>query len=225
MRPKLSRHANSKSITRRYKALASAAALCCALILGYQHAALSAVQSNGSPNKWAVGVNALFIMEYAMSLGIPCPNCPGNVAPHTLAEIQATLLDLAANQHVGTFREIIPFELLSPNGTNDPSGVQMPVDSTNYAAIDAVISLYEQYNLHLILSIGNPVPAWAAPWGNGYGCFVPSYATDPTDFMTFKNNLGWTVGNYLNQVLWDSRFQVVLLEAPATVSTLPPYME
>jgi len=198
MEPKSSLRSTLKGILRRrYKALASAAALCC--VLGNQNVVLSAVQSDGSPNKWAVGVNTLFVQEYAMSLGIACPGCPGNVAPHTLAEIQATLLDLAANQHVGVFREIIPFELLSPNGTNDPAGGQMPVDSTNYAAIDAVIALYQQYNLHLILSLGNPIPAWAAPWGNVYGCFVPP-TSDTADFYTFQNNLSWTVGNYLNHL-------------------------
>jgi hypothetical protein len=160
--------------------------------------AISPVSATAA-NKWGVGTNTMFILEYALSLGVPCPSCPGNVQPRTLSQINTLLHDLAVNQHVGAFREIVPLELLSPNGTNDPTGVQMPVDSTNYAVIDAIMYLFKSYNLRLILAIGNPIPSWAAPWGHGYACFLPS-TSDSTNFNTLKNNIGWTIGNYLNHL-------------------------
>jgi hypothetical protein len=153
-------------------------------------------------DKWSVGVNTMFIYEYALSLGLSCPNCPGNVNPHTLQQIQTTINNLVADQHVGTFREIVPFQLLSPNGTNDPSGSAMPADTTNYAVIDAVMDIFRANNVHLILALGNPVPAWAAPWtgGNGLnGCFLPPLS-DTTDFYTLRANIAWTMANYVNHL-------------------------
>jgi hypothetical protein len=150
-------------------------------------------------DKWGVGTNTMFILEYALSLGVPCQNCPGNVQPRTLSQINSLLHDLTANQHVGAFREIVPLELLSPSGTNNPTGIQMPVDSTNYAVIDAIMNLFKSNHVHLILAIGNPIPPWAAPWGHGYACFIPP-TSDSTNFNTLKNNISWAIGNYLNHL-------------------------
>jgi hypothetical protein len=119
--------------------------------------------------------------------------------------------DLAVNQHVTTFREIIPFELLAPDGVNDPTGAPMTLDATDIhyykTYLDPIIQIFETYNVHLILAIGDPVPDWAAPWavqanGNAYGCFLPPVTPvdDVTDMNTFKNNLSWSVGNYLNHL-------------------------
>jgi hypothetical protein len=121
------------------------------------------------------------------------------VQPRTLQEIDALLNDLVTYQHVGTFREIVPFELLSPHGSSNPSGKPMPVDSTNYSLIDSVVSLFKAHNVRLIFSVGNPLPEWAASWGHNYSCFLPPVA-DATSFNTLKNNISWTLGNYLKHL-------------------------
>jgi hypothetical protein len=162
----------------------------------------------------SVGLNTLFIQEYYWSVkGANCTayqsavnagaGCPSNAAPHMLSQISAIIRNLTVNQHLTTFREIVPFEILSPNGSNDPTGIAEPADTTNYSIMDKVISLFKTYNVHLILAVGNPIPNWAAPWavpkGNAYGCFVPP-ASDTTDADTFQNNLSWSVGNYINHL-------------------------
>jgi hypothetical protein len=132
-------------------------------------------------------VNTLFVAEYALSRGIQCTNCPGNIQPRTLPEIAAVIIDLAINQHVRAFREIIPLQLLAPNAMRSSTRTTVAVDSSNYAIIDSIIALFKRQKLHLILALGNPIPAWAAPWGNGYSCFLPP-ATDTADFLVLKNN-------------------------------------
>ena len=170
----------------------------CALILVSLIGVLIALPTMAA-NKWSVGVNTLFVEEYALARGAQCSNCPSNVQPRTLAEIEAIINDLAINQHVRTFREIIPMELLSPNGLHTSSGEKLAVDSSNYEIIDSIISLFSKQKLHLLLAIGNPIPAWAAPWGNLYSCFLPP-ATDTAEFNILKNNIAWSVGNYLSHL-------------------------
>jgi hypothetical protein len=183
------------------------------LNMGCAFALLSLDGIASAADKYSVGLNTQLIQEYYWSLtGTNCKansisSCPGNAQPLSLDQISGVIYDLAANQHVTTFREIVPFELLAPDGTNDPTGAPMSPDSTDITYyskyLDPVIKIFEKYNVHLILAIGDPVPDWAAPWavqanGNQYGCFLPT--TNTVDFNTFKNNLSWSVGNYLNHL-------------------------
>ena len=121
-------------------------------------------------DKWAVGVNTMFVQEYLLSLGIGCPSgtqCPSNAQSHTLSQIQAIVSDLVVNQHVGTFRESVPFALLSPYNFSNPSGTPMLADMTNWPYIDQIMSLFRMYNVHVILTVGNPIPPWAQVAGGG----------------------------------------------------------
>lgn len=155
--------------------------------------------SASAADKWAVGVNTMFILEYAMALGAPCSGCPGNAKAHSLQEIEQSIHDLVANQHVGAFREIVPLSLISPNGVNNTTGAPVPADTTNYAVMDAVLNIFKSHNVHLVLAVGNPVPSWAAPWSPGYECFIPPIG-ETANFESLKHNISWAVGNYLNHL-------------------------
>ena len=182
----------------------------CALLLLLVAAVCPAANTDG------VGLNTQLIQEYYWYLNGNCTayqsqlnagaGCPSNAMGHSLDQISRIIQDLVVNQHVTTFREVVPLALMSPAGTNDPTGAAMATDATNYALMDAILGLFKTHGVHLILALGDPVPNWAVPWavpyGNRYGCFLPSSATD---FQTFKNNLSWTVGNYLQHLSQLSR--------------------
>lgn len=142
-------------------------------------------------DKWHIGVNQLFIWDYLINQGVSCPSptlCPQGQSI-SLTDIATTIGNFgnATTQHVGVVREIIPFAVLVPTGVTD---------SANWSKIDAVLNAYKNQNLHLILTIGPPVPSWASAWtGTGNGqCFMPPAATDWT---SLKNNLAVGFGNYL----------------------------
>lgn len=104
----------------------------------------------------------------------------------TLSDIDCRMLDLAANQHVGTFREILPFAMAQPAANfSDPANAQ------NREYLRQVMSLYAGYNLRVVLSFDRPLPPWAAasPW-----CPLPSLG-DSAGWASLKNTLSYLIGD------------------------------
>lgn len=145
-------------------------------------------------DSWHIGTDNLYIQDYlsntvSCATGLVCPQ----TQPITLAKIDSILLDLASNQHMGYSREIVNFSWLVPSSVTD---------STNWSLIDAVLDKYEQYNIKLILALGNPLPNWAVPFttGNGGQCWMPE-PSDNTNWTTIKANLANAFGNYIKHYI------------------------
>ncbi|ALN64841.1 hypothetical protein GLA29479_3990 [Lysobacter antibioticus] len=151
-------------------------------------------------DKWSIGFNEPYIAQYLMERGFDCKEtiggsvvdvpCNTNMRPVSFDRISRRLFDLADKQHVGAFREIIPVSLLHPERTN----------TDRYSYVADVVNLYEDYNLHLILTFGTPVPNWMS----GGSHFAPMPESDTT-WTQLKNNLSWEMGGLVNYLANDPR--------------------
>lgn len=138
---------------------------------------------------WHVGFNLHFIAGYLKSTNSPgCPNpptgCPSDTVAISLATAQAKIGYLAG-KHVGMYREIVPIGYLAPTGMTD---------STNWSKIDAIMDIFKDTNLYVLLNFGWPVPAWASPTGDGAFHWMPQ---SDAAFETVKNNIAGAIGSYL----------------------------
>ncbi len=150
-------------------------------------------------DKWSIGFNEPFVAQYLLHQGLGCnidfdpangnniSNCPSNMRPMALNEIDARLYDLATNQHVGIYREIIPVAMLHP----------IP-GTTRYDKVLDVVDIYENYNLKLVLAFGLTVPSWMDVASN----WQPMPQAD-ADWDILKNHLSWEMGNLI-KYLWDN---------------------
>jgi hypothetical protein len=143
---------------------------------------------------WTAGINEVWIAQYLLDQGLVCPNCPTNMQPRSLSAINCRLLDMAANRHVGVYREIVPLQMLQ---TQAP--FSNPGNDPYRAKILDVVRLYYNYNLYLILTFGRPFPQWMSPQygGDGAWCVLPE-PSDQTTWATLKNNMSWAVGDFVN---------------------------
>ena len=90
---------------------------------------------------------------------------------------------------MGIYREIISVKLLEP----------FKNDFRYHDELISYLKVYSDYNLRLILTMGNPTPAWAAKlsW-----CILPE-DDSPTEFDKITENLTDVFSNFL-QSLWNS---------------------
>ena len=89
-------------------------------------AALAAVtlQISAAAPTWSVGFNEPWIAQYMLGRNVSCPDCPRNMQPRSLSELQCRVLNMASQQHVGVYREIVPFKLIQPQADfNHPDNV------------------------------------------------------------------------------------------------------
>ncbi|MDF0501645.1 hypothetical protein POK33_13040 [Burkholderia cenocepacia] len=137
--------------------------------------------------EWLIGFNEPFVAGYMQSLG-QCPGCPTNTYQASQDLITGRILDLAANNHVGAFREIVPL-----------SALHSSQNATNYQPAIDIIAKYSEFNLTLVLTLGLPMPAWMTPTGDGFNV-MPD---DDASWGTLKNTLSWEMGNFVS-ALWNS---------------------
>lgn len=146
---------------------------------------------------WGVGLNEMWIAQTMLASNSSiCPGCPGNMQPRTLAEATCRLLDLAGQQHVGVFREIVPFSLVQPD-----VDFNSPTNQRNRALILAVLQLYAGYNSNLIFTFGLPLASWM-PINSGW-CPIPPLS-DPGSWALLKNSTSWLVGQFVHWVATES---------------------
>jgi hypothetical protein len=143
-----------------------------------------------------VGVDEGFMLETSSAALAKLPLLPTNGSPRTLPDVTARVYDLAANHHMGMYRDIVPVEMLAPTRG----------DQTYWPHMKKVLTVFKNYNLHLILSFGSPLPQWmapssGAPW-SGW-CIQP--AADP-DWEELKNDLAWTIGGFAATMANDPDF-------------------
>ena len=163
-----------------------------------------------SASKWDIGFNEPFVAQYLLSKNLYCitdydpnaptydpyndpydrshPNCPENMVSRDLNSIRSRILDLASNQHVGMYREIIPVAQLRP----EPN-------INRYAEAADIINIYEDYNLKVVVSLGITIPLWMSSGTENMWHPMP---TGDSDWDTLKNNLSWTMGDFV-KYLWD----------------------
>jgi hypothetical protein len=127
-------------------------------------------------------------MQYMLHSNMSCPDCPRNEQPRSLDEISCRLLDLASEQHVGTFREILPFKLVQPE-----QDFEDPTNARARQLAAQVLSLYAGYNLNVILAFDCPLPAWM---GVSAWCPIPQLA-NTTAWSELKNTLSYTIAHFV----------------------------
>jgi hypothetical protein len=158
---------------------------------------LSAATTTATKNV-SVGINEPWTMQYMLQANVSCPDCPTNEQPRSLEEIECRLSDLAANQSVRVFREILPFRLLQPEPAFDD-----PANANARRLAAEVLSLYARYNASVILAFDCPLAYWMteSPW-----CPIPM-PEDTEGWAQLKDKLALAMANF---VAW--------LAAPASSS-------
>lgn len=171
-----------------------------------------------SAGKWRVGFNEPFIAQYLLHNNLYCivdydpnssdpflnhPQCPENMIPRDYTMIQTRLLDLAASQHVGTYREIIPVAQLVP----EPN-----VNRFSEAA--DIVDIYENYDLFLTIAFGITVPLWMSPGVENMWHPMP---TNSGDWTTLKNNLSFAMGDFIQYLKDDPRISDSWIERRLSV--------
>lgn len=149
---------------------------------------LTSLSSIGA-DKWSIGFNEPFIAGYMKSRGHYCADCPTNSYQADIPLITNRLLDLASQRHVGAFREIIPLEALRPTST-----------VRHHEDVIDVISIYSNFNLKLVITLGLPVPVWmAAPMNSGW---KPMPVSDSNWSLT-KDRIAYETADLIRS-LWNS---------------------
>jgi hypothetical protein len=143
--------------------------------------------SAAAADKWSIGFNEPFIAGH-MQVSGECTDCPTNSYLTTLPTINSRLQDLAANRHVGMFREIIPLSALRPTATTN-----------NYDTAIDVLSIYQGYNLNVVVTFGLPLPPWMTVSGSTW-LVMPD---DDASWTTLKNTLSNEMGSFVS-ALWNS---------------------
>lgn len=139
---------------------------------------------------WMVGFNELFSLESAKLAYQNIPGIPGNSSYRGLPALRARVMDLAGQHHVGLYRDIVSLSQLATNGLGDQSGWGQVIDS---------IDMFRNYNLNLVLSIGQSIPQWMVPPGGLNAAFCPGTAK-ANDWPQIKNSISLTVGGFLAAV-------------------------
>lgn len=139
-------------------------------------------------DKWHIGFNEPFVTGYMQSIGYTCFGCPGNTYTASYNQISSRLLDLASNQHVGMYREIIPVSMLHPAQN----------EIRHSAAID-LLALYSDYDLNLVIAFGLPIPQWMISNNN----VLQPMPSDDIAWNTLKNHLAKEMGDFA-LALWNS---------------------
>jgi hypothetical protein len=153
-------------------------------------ASLFVPKNSYATGKYNIGFNEEWVSGYLQYLGENCPDCPTNSVSANLSSITSLLYDLATNQHVGAFREIIPLELL-----------QNAAAKNSYTDVISVISIYSTYNLFLTISVGLPIPASVSVTGSNFN-IMP---TDANDWNTLSYFLSTDTAAFIN-ALWNSPY-------------------
>ena len=141
------------------------------------------------PLSWMVGFNESFVLDSNPSAAANLPAMPTNNVPIPQGDIQAKLLDLVTNHHVGLYRDIISMEMIAPNQG----------DQSYWGQLKSELEMFKAYNLYLDLSFGSPIPQWMSagmkdsPTWSGW-CPIPN---SQGDWFILKNNIGWSVGQWL----------------------------
>ena len=164
------------------------------------------IGAQGVVPTWAVGFNEPWAAQYALSdPAVRCGECPTNMQPRSLPEAACRLRDMAGTRHVGSYREIIPFDLVQPAAAFDD-----PVNAHVRELLRDVLALYAGFNLTLTLAFDRPAPAWASPSG---WCVIPPLS-NVTAWGGLKSDIAWLIGRF---VAW--------LAAPAGGGLSPDWIQ
>lgn len=139
--------------------------------------------------KYNIGFNEDFAAGYSQYLHGTCAGCPGNSFSASYSDISNLIYDLIANQHVGSFREIIPLTLLEPTQGQFP----------NNSDLISILSIYSAYNLNLTLSFGLSIPPWMSVNGSTFQ-IMPH---DGPSYTTLMTNIAQAEASFLN-ALWNN---------------------
>lgn len=144
--------------------------------------------------KYNIGFSETFITSYMNSIGKYCTSpstqiCPDNFVKTTYSNIAYILNDLAGNQHVGAYREVIPLNLLfNDDGSNNTSDVLK------------IIEVYSAYNVNLTITFAVPIPRYMSVNGSQFAIMPTSDA----DWNTLQNTLSNAIIYFIGAMSSDS---------------------
>ena len=149
-----------------------------ALILGVRHA-------NAADNS-SVGFNETWVSGYYGYLGNTCTDCPTNNFSASLSTI-SQIMSGVVQQHVETFRDILPISLIENSGS-----------ASNYTNILPIAELYSSLGIKLVLSFGLPIPASMSVTGSTE-LIMP---TSDSSWSQLKDSLAYAIGSFL-VAMWN----------------------
>ena len=132
-----------------------------------------------------VGFNEVIALATSSAFS-ELPSLATNNIARSMASIDARIVDLTGNRHIGLFRDVIPLSMIAPS----------PNDQRYWNDIRKMLVMYKNLNSRLVLTLGMPIPDWMRPTANPWHgwCPIPENAAGWT---TLKNSISWAFGDFL----------------------------